>query len=87
MRRFVVALLLSSPLAYAGPECTTEDKSRWQDQAKFQQDLKAQGYQIKVFKVTDGNCYEIYGWDKEQRKVEIYFDPVSGKAVKTEIDD
>jgi len=87
MRAFVIPLMLLSPLALAGPECTTEDKSRWQDQAKFQEDLKAQGYKINVFKVTDGNCYEIYGWDKEQRKVEIYFDPVSGKAVKTEIDD
>lgn len=87
MRSFILPLLLLSPLAFAGPECTTEDKSLWQDQSKFQEDLKAQGYKIKVFKVTDGNCYEIYGWDKEQRKVEIYFDPVSGKAVKTEIDD
>ena len=87
MRILTIALALATPLAWAGPECTTADPSQWQDQTKFQEDLKAQGYQIKVFKVTDGNCYEIYGWDKEQRKVEIYFDPVSGKAVKTEIED
>lgn len=87
MRRLMIALALAAPLAHAGPECTTTDPSQWQDQAKFQEDLKAQGYTIKVFKVTEGNCYEIYGWDKDQRKVEIYFDPVSGKAVKTEIED
>lgn len=87
MRRLLLSLALFAPLAYAGPECTTADASQWQDQGKFQEELKAQGYKIKVFKVTDGNCYEIYGWDKEGRKVEIYFDPVSGKAVKTEIDD
>lgn len=87
MRKFLIALTLAAPFAYAGPECSTADPSQWQDQTKFQEDLKAQGYKIKVFKVTDGNCYEIYGWDKEGRKVEIYFDPVSGKAVKTEIDD
>lgn len=75
------------PLAIAGPQCTTADKAQWQDQAKFQETLKAQGYEIKKFKVTDGNCYEIYGWDKDKRKVEIYYDPVSGKAVKEEIDD
>jgi hypothetical protein len=71
--------------AWAGPQCTTADKSQWQDAAKFQEKLKADGYEIRKFKVTDGNCYEIYGWNKEKQKVEIYFDPVTGKALKTEI--
>lgn len=85
-KALLLSLAIASPLAFAGPECTTADKAQWQDQAKFQEDLKAQGYEIKKFKVTDGNCYEIYGWNKDKQKVEIYFDPVSGKAVKTEID-
>jgi hypothetical protein len=46
-----------------------------------------QGYEIKKFKVTGGNCYEIYGYDKDKRKVEIYFDPVSGKVVIHEFED
>lgn len=88
MRKLLLlSLVLASPLAVAGPECTTTDKAQWQDQAKFQEDLKAQGYEIKKFKVTSGNCYEIYGWNKDKQKVEIYFDPVSGNAVKTEIED
>ena len=87
MKRYgVLALVLVAPLALAGPQCTTADRAQWQDETAFQEQLKAEGYEIKVFKVTDGNCYEIYGWDKDKRKVEIYFDPVSGKAVKTEID-
>ncbi|RMS63373.1 PepSY super protein [Pseudomonas syringae pv. aceris] len=80
----LISFCLASPLALAGPQCTTADKSQWQDQAKFQEQLKAQGYEISKFKVTDGNCYEIYGFDKDKRKVEIYHDPVTGKAVKTE---
>ncbi|MBD9423821.1 PepSY domain-containing protein [Pseudomonas sp. PDM15] len=88
MRKLLLlSLALASPLALAGPQCTTADKAQWQDQAKFQEDLKAQGYEIKKFKVTSGNCYEIYGWNKDKQKVEIYFDPVSGNAVKTEIED
>lgn len=79
------ALVLSMPALAAEPQCTSQDKAKWQDQAKFQEKLKAEGYTIKVFKVTDGNCYEIYGWNKAKEKVEIYFDPVTGKAVKTEI--
>lgn len=87
MRKLLLSLVLVSPLAVAGPQCTTADKAQWQDQAKFQENLKAQGYEIKKFKVTDGSCYEIYGWNKDKQKVEIYFDPVSGNAVKTEIED
>ena len=81
----LLSLDLASPLAIAGPQCTTAERSQWQDPQAFQDQLKAQGYQISKFKVTDGNCYEIYGFDKDQRKVEIYHDPVTGKAVKTEI--
>jgi hypothetical protein len=43
MRRLLLSLALFAPLAYAGPECTTADASQWQDQGKFQEDLKALG--------------------------------------------
>jgi len=79
------AALLALPIFAAEPQCTTADKSKWQDPVKFQERLKAEGYEIKKFKVTSGNCYEIYGWNKAKQKVEIYFDPVTGKAIKTEI--
>ncbi|HEX4551154.1 PepSY domain-containing protein [Pseudomonas sp.] len=86
MRKLLLlSLIVASPLAVAGPQCTTAERSQWLDQKAFQEQLKAQGYEISKFKVTDGNCYEIYGFDKDKRKVEIYHDPVSGKAVKTEI--
>ncbi len=69
--------------AFAGPVCAP-NKEGWKPEAEFKKELQAQGYQIKTFKVTKGNCYEIYGHDKAGKKVEIYFDPVSGKAVKSE---
>ena len=88
MKKYLLlSLNLAAPLAFAGPECTTVDKAQWQDQTAFQENLKSQGYEIKKFKVTSGNCYEIYGWDKDRKKVEIYFDPVSGKPVKSKIKD
>lgn len=83
----LIALLLLSPLAAAGPQCTDADRSQWQDEQAFQKTLVDRGYKINVFKVTKGNCYEIYGWNAQGQKVEIYFDPVSGKPVKTEIKD
>ncbi|MEX6504101.1 PepSY domain-containing protein [Pseudomonas zhanjiangensis] len=87
MRFMLLSLALLSPLALAKTECTTADKATWQDQDDFQQELVLQGYEIRKFKVTGGNCYEIYGYDKDKRKVEIYFDPVSGEVVKHEFED
>jgi hypothetical protein len=43
------------------------------------------GYKIKKFK-QPGTCYEIYGTNKEGKKVEIYFSPVDMKIIKEEID-
>ena len=77
----LLALCLSAP-ALADPQCTTEPKEKWLDQKAFEQKLKDDGYKIKKFKVTKTNCYEIYGWDKAGKKVEIYHNPVTGEVVE-----
>lgn len=78
----LVIAALSASSAFAKVDCTKEAKDKWKDQTQFQESLKAEGYKINVFKVTAGNCYEIYGWDKAGKKVEIYFNPVNGSIVK-----
>jgi len=81
---FVSALLISGQL-FARTECTTEPKSKWMNAETFKKSLEAT-YKIKVFKETKGNCYEIYGWNKAGKKVEIYFHPVTGAVVKENIE-
>lgn len=78
----VLISVLFISFSWAGPKCTDQPKDKWQDQEKFQKDLVEKGYKIKKFKVTKGNCYEIYGWDKDQNKVEIYFNPITAEIVK-----
>ncbi len=80
-----IIVLLSAPAFAAKLICTKEDKSKWMDQKKFQEDRVAEGYKIKVFKVANDSCYEIYGWNKEGKKVEIYFNPVDAKIVKQSV--
>jgi hypothetical protein len=80
----LVVLGAFAAVAHAGPQCTTQPRTAWQDADKFQSELKSQGYRIDRFKITSGQCYEIYGRDKAGKKVEIYFDPVSGQIVKQE---
>ncbi|MFT4818378.1 MAG: hypothetical protein ACI90S_000741 [Marinobacter psychrophilus] len=81
------AALLFTGAAVAGPQCTDAPQSEWMSQDTMKQNLDDQGYTIKKFKVTSGNCYEIYGMDKGGVKVEIYFNPVSGEVIKEERDD
>ena len=83
MKSLVVSALLiaAAGAAMASPTCTAP-KDSWKPEASFKKELEAKGYQIKNFKVTKGKCYEIYGTDKAGKRVEIYFDPVSGQALE-----
>ncbi|MFZ4714952.1 MAG: PepSY domain-containing protein [Bacteriovoracaceae bacterium] len=82
---FTLMTVFLVPHAFAETECTKEPVSKWKNQESFKKELEAT-YKIKVFKVTKGNCFEIYGWNKANKKVEIYFNPVDGKIVKERIE-
>jgi hypothetical protein len=43
--------------------------------------LEAQGFQVKKLGEEDG-CVEMKGFDKDQKRVEVYVHPVSGEIVK-----
>jgi hypothetical protein len=77
---------LMSTAALASADCTKEPKDKWMSQDAMKAKIAEGGYKIDVFKV-DGNCYEIYGWNKDGKEVEIYFNPVNGEIVKEEIED
>lgn len=70
----LIALATLGSSAIAGPKCDVP-KEKWMKEADFKEKISAQGYQIKTFKVSRGKCYEIYGYDKDGKKVEIYYDP------------
>lgn len=84
MKSVVVSALLiaASGVALAGPSCNVPQE-KWMPEATFKKGLEEQGYQIKTFKVSKGKCYEIYGFDKAGKKVEIYFDPASAAVLET----
>ena len=57
--------------------CTTAPRTEWFDEAEMKLLVVHRGYRIKTFKVSRTNCYEVYGFDKDNRVVEAYFDPVT----------
>ncbi len=77
-----LVLALGTTAAFAGPTCKVAQE-KWMKEADFKAQMEKQGYQIKTFKVSKGQCYEIYGFDKAGKKVEIYFDPATGKPIES----
>ncbi len=80
------AVAIVPALAHASPSCTKEPKSAWMPQEVMKSKINDQGYKVKTFQVT-GSCYEIYGRDKDGKRAEVYFNPVTGAIVKAEIGD
>lgn len=83
MRNYLLPLLilLSTGVAHAKKNCTDLSQDKWMSEADFKKKVESQGYKINKFK-QPGTCYEIYGLNKEGKKVEIYFNPVDGSIVK-----
>jgi len=75
-----LVLALGSVAAFAGPACNVP-QDKWMKEADFKAQKEKEGYRIKTFKVSKGQCYEIYGFDKDGKKVEIYFDPATGSEL------
>ncbi|HXF90007.1 MAG TPA: PepSY domain-containing protein [Xanthobacteraceae bacterium] len=77
-----LVIAMSGPALADDPNCTSESKDKWISESDMKAKIASQGYKVRVFKVTKGNCYEIYGWDKTGKRIEIYFNPVTGSVVK-----
>ena len=90
MRVIAFSLVLASaviaPLAaFANPICTTEPKEKWMSEEAIKAKIGALGYHdIRSFKVTE-SCYEIYGADKDNKLVAVYFNPITGDIVPPEV--
>ena len=89
MKQIVLAAALGAALSFsasveAKADCKAYPKPEWMKEADAKAKIESQGYKIDKFKV-DGNCYEIYGTNKEGKKVEIYYDAKTLDPVKTEI--
>ena len=81
---FVIAILAAATPALAGPQCTDQPASKWLAKDEVMKKIVAEhGYKVEVFKVTAGNCYEMYGRDKAGKRVEIYYNPITADVVKS----
>ena len=79
------AVVAFSSSAFAKADCKAYPKTEWMKEGDAKAKIEAQGYSIDKFKVS-GNCYEIYGRNREGKKVEIYYDAKTLEPVKSEIE-
>ena len=85
MKKVILLLsfvFLTGNLAHAAKNCTEDPKSKWMTVDAFKAKVEADGYVIRKFK-QPGTCFEIYGKDKNGKKVEIYFNPVDASIIKS----
>ena len=90
--RFLVAVMslaasglgpLSNASAESGsPSCTIEPSSKWIAEPEMRARIQDLGYRFNHLKTTKGGCYEIYGRDMAGKRVEIYFNPLTGEVVR-----
>lgn len=85
MRTFLfpaLALAIAVPAALpaqASEICAEHPKAEWMSAEAITDLVKGQGYTVAGVKAEDG-CWEVKG-KKDGKRVEAYFDPVSGNLV------
>jgi hypothetical protein len=55
-------------------KCEAIPPAEWRPQAELERKLSDQGWKISRVKITNG-CYEVYGRDAKNAKVETFFHP------------
>lgn len=61
--------------------CTTAPRSAWLPEDEMRLLAEHRGYRIKTFRIDKNNCYEVYGFDRQNRVVEAYFDPTTSRLL------
>lgn len=69
----------------AAEACTQAPRSEWISEDEMRLLAQHRGYRIKTFKVANGNCYEVYGFNRDNQIVEAYFDPLTTRLVRQNI--
>ena len=61
-------------------KCEPIPKDEWKPQAELERKLTDDGWKISRVKITNG-CYEVYGRDAKNKKMETFFHPKTFEVV------
>ncbi len=74
------AALSLSAFAQHAEKCEEIPKDQWRPQAELERKLSNEGWKISRVKITNG-CYEVYGRDAKNAKMETFFHPKTFEIV------
>jgi hypothetical protein len=80
-----IAVLSQPALASDDDGCTKAPKEQWLQLDQLKSKLTDQGYKVKDIEFEDG-CAEAKVEDKDGKRAELKFDPVTAAVVKQEED-
>ncbi len=83
----VVAALGAGGLAYASDsdDCNVP-MAQWQTQDALRAMAEAKGWRVREIEIDDG-CYEIEGYDRSGREIEVKIDPATLAIIEFEYED
>jgi len=76
----VLALCGAAAHAQHAEKCEPVPKEEWKPQADLERKLTDMGWKISRVKITNG-CYEVYGRDAKNAKMEAFFQPKTFERV------
>lgn len=76
----LTALLAVPAFAQHAEKCDPIPKEEWRAQAELERKLTNEGWKISRVKITNG-CYEVYGRDAKNNKMETFFHPKTFEVV------
>ena len=76
----VLLVAATAALAQHAEKCEPIPQAEWRPQAELERKLANQGWKISRVKITNG-CYEVYGRDEKNQKVETFFHPKTFEVV------
>jgi len=76
----LLALAAGAAFAQHAETCEAIPKQEWRPQAELERKLVDEGWKISRVKITNG-CYEVYGRDAKNNKMETFFHPKTFEIV------
>lgn len=69
----------------AGPECELAVDQQWLEQAAIESKIEDMGYVIDELLVSEGNCFEVTGQNRDGKDMTAFFHPQTGDVMQEDI--
>lgn len=79
-----MSFVSTSALAMA-PECELEADQAWMEQGTFETKVQEMGYVIEDLVVSEGNCFEVTGKNRDGQDMTAYFHPQTGDVLQEDV--